>query len=171
MGKPIITAAILADIEAAITEMMRQLREKHPNVDADYMDASVTERVARTLGRMSEYSDCGSAKKIVSRIRRERKRQQELEQARINLRFGTTAKPSPEEIERRYQASVQYQQELIRENERQMAEREAEAKMNLEMIAIGYRALAAKYHPYKIGGSREAMVRLNKGRSRLRANV
>jgi hypothetical protein len=170
MGKPIITAAILADIETAITEMMRQLREKHPNADADYMDASVTERVARTLGRMSEYSDCGSAKKIVSRIRRERKRQEELARARANPHFNFDPL-SPEEIERTKQLWRERDEQRARENIRQMEEREAEAKMNLEMIAIGYRALAAKYHPDKIGGSREAMVRLNKGRSRLRANV
>jgi hypothetical protein len=46
-------------------------------------------------------------------------------------------------------------------------EAEALLKLEQEIIATGYRALAAKMHPDK-GGSAEAMARLNKARDRLR---
>ena len=49
-------------------------------------------------------------------------------------------------------------------------ERAAEEKINKEIVQAGYRVLAAKYHPDKHGGSRELMVRLNKGRDRLLSN-
>ena len=49
-------------------------------------------------------------------------------------------------------------------------EREAEAKLGLRLIDIGYRVLAKELHPDK-GGSREAMHRLGRVRDRLRSNV
>lgn len=49
-------------------------------------------------------------------------------------------------------------------------ERAAEEKINIEIVQAGYRALVAKYHPDKPGGSNELMARLNKGRERLLSN-
>lgn len=50
-------------------------------------------------------------------------------------------------------------------------EREAESKLGLRLIDIGYKVLALELHPDKVGGSREAMTRLNRVRDRLKANV
>jgi hypothetical protein len=49
-------------------------------------------------------------------------------------------------------------------------ERELQRKLGLQMIGIGYRALASKLHPDK-GGSREVMMRLTAERDRLKANA
>jgi hypothetical protein len=54
---------------------------------------------------------------------------------------------------------------------RQEAEREAERVLGLEVISIGYRALAAKFHPDKAGGANVDMTRLNNVRDRLRRAV
>jgi len=49
-------------------------------------------------------------------------------------------------------------------------ERDAESKLGLRLIDIGYRVLAKELHPDK-GGSRDAMARLGRVRDRLRSNV
>jgi Protein of unknown function (DUF3102) len=49
-------------------------------------------------------------------------------------------------------------------------ERALQRKLALSLIDIGYKALAAKLHPDK-GGSREAMIRLNRVRELLRGAV
>lgn len=49
-------------------------------------------------------------------------------------------------------------------------EREAQRKLALQLIDIGYKALATKLHPDR-GGSKEAMARLNQVRDRLRQNA
>lgn len=49
-------------------------------------------------------------------------------------------------------------------------EREAERKLAVQLIDIGFKALATKLHPDK-GGSREAMSRLNRVRDRLRQSA
>ena len=41
----------------------------------------------------------------------------------------------------------------------------------LRLIDIGYRVLAKELHPDKIGGSREAMTRLNRVKERFKSNV
>ena len=51
------------------------------------------------------------------------------------------------------------------------AEEKLERKLALELIEIGYRALATKLHPDKRGGSSEAMARLNTVRDNLRASI
>ena len=56
------------------------------------------------------------------------------------------------------------------DNLTRMQERDAEAKLGLRLIDIGYRVLAKELHPDK-GGSREAMTRLGRVRDRLRSNV
>lgn len=52
----------------------------------------------------------------------------------------------------------------------ELAERDAEAKLNTEIVQAGYRVLAAKYHPDKPGGSNELMAQLSRGRDRLLSN-
>jgi len=49
-------------------------------------------------------------------------------------------------------------------------ERDAEEKLGLRLIDIGYKVLARELHPDR-GGSREAMQRLVRVRDRLKANV
>jgi hypothetical protein len=49
-------------------------------------------------------------------------------------------------------------------------EREAQRRLALQLIDIGYKALASKFHPDR-GGSREAMARLNEVRNRLKAHI
>jgi hypothetical protein len=58
--------------------------------------------------------------------------------------------------------------ERIREAElTRQQEREAEQKLALRLIEIGYKVLAKELHPDK-GGSRDAMARLNRVRDRLK---
>jgi hypothetical protein len=47
-------------------------------------------------------------------------------------------------------------------------EREAEQKLALRLIDIGYKVLAKELHPDKLGGDRDAMARLNRVRTRLK---
>ena len=42
--------AILSDIEAAVDELMRQLREKHPDADADHMQGHINACMAYKAG-------------------------------------------------------------------------------------------------------------------------
>ena len=57
------------------------------------------------------------------------------------------------------------------DNLTRMQERDAEAKLGWRLIDIGYRVLAKELHPDKVGGSKEAMIRLGRVKSRLRSNV
>lgn len=50
----------------------------------------------------------------------------------------------------------------------EVAEEKLERKLALELVDIGYRALATKLHPDKRGGSKEAMARLNNVRANLK---
>lgn len=59
---------------------------------------------------------------------------------------------------------------LKREELRRADERDAERKLALQLIDIGYKVLARELHPDK-GGSREAMSRLNAVRDRLKQHV
>lgn len=59
---------------------------------------------------------------------------------------------------------------LRRENLKRQEEREAQRKLALQLIDIGYKVLARELHPDK-GGSREAMARLNAVRKRLQECV
>jgi hypothetical protein len=59
---------------------------------------------------------------------------------------------------------------LKREELKRQEEREAQRKLALQLIDIGYKVLARTLHPDK-GGSREAMARLNAVRERLKQSV
>ena len=62
--------------------------------------------------------------------------------------------------------------ERIREAElTRQQEREAEQKLAMRLIDIGYKVLAKELHPDKLGGDRDAMARLNRVRDRLRAHA
>ena len=50
-------------------------------------------------------------------------------------------------------------------------ERDAERKMALRLVDIGYKILAKELHPDKRGGSRDAMARLNRVRERLKSHA
>jgi hypothetical protein len=56
---------------------------------------------------------------------------------------------------------------LAREELKRADEREAQRKLALQLIDIGYKVLAQELHPDK-GGSRDAMTRLNHVRDRLK---
>jgi len=56
---------------------------------------------------------------------------------------------------------------LAQENLSRQQEREAEQKLALRLIDIGFKVLVKELHPDK-GGSRDAMARLNRVRARLR---
>ena len=56
-------------------------------------------------------------------------------------------------------------------NLNRVEEREAQRKLGLQLIEIGYKALASKLHPDKVGGSRDAMTRLNTVRDRLKQSA
>ena len=49
-------------------------------------------------------------------------------------------------------------------------ERDAERKLAIQLIDIGFKTLATKLHPDK-GGSRDAMARLNRVRDRLKSHA
>jgi hypothetical protein len=59
---------------------------------------------------------------------------------------------------------------LRREEMKRAEEQDAQRTLALQLIDIGYRVLARKLHPDK-GGSRDAMVRLNAVRDRLKRSV
>ena len=60
---------------------------------------------------------------------------------------------------------------LAQENLSRAKEREAQRQLALQLISIGYKILAAQFHPDKKGGSKDAMVRLNTVRNRLKGCV
>jgi hypothetical protein len=86
-----------------------------------------------------------------------------------NPNFG---KPAPwradiaEKVKQALEQAERWQDEALSRKQ----EREAERKLALQLIDIGFKALASKLHPDK-GGSRDAMARLNRVRSRLKQSA
>jgi hypothetical protein len=74
--------------------------------------------------------------------------------------------PIKESIEKAKQQAARLRDESLSRQQ----ERDAERKLALQLIDIGFRALASKLHPDK-GGSRDAMARLNRVRSRLKQSA
>jgi hypothetical protein len=60
---------------------------------------------------------------------------------------------------------------IRQESLNRMEEREAQRKLALQLIDIGYRALSSRFHPDKQGGSKDAMTRLNIVRDRLKGSA
>jgi len=60
---------------------------------------------------------------------------------------------------------------LREEAERRSDELKQVRKLAEQIVDIGYKALASKLHPDKVGGSRHAMTLLNAARERLRRSV
>ena len=71
-----------------------------------------------------------------------------------------------EKIERARQRAERFQQARFADRQ----ECEAEQKLALQLIDIGYKVLAKEFHPDK-GGSRDAMARLNRVRDRLKQHA
>jgi hypothetical protein len=82
---------------------------------------------------------------------------------------GSMRQPSWQEPVRQIMGRVDL--DTLRDAELKRAdEREAERKLALQLVDIGYKTLATKLHPDK-GGSRDAMARLNRVRDRLKAHA
>ena len=60
---------------------------------------------------------------------------------------------------------------LKRDELKRNEERDAQRTLALQLIDIGYKVLARKLHPDRRDGSKEAMVRLNAVRARLKHSV
>ena len=86
-----------------------------------------------------------------------------------NVNFGKPAAWRGE-VDSRVKAAQQQAKRLQDEELTRAQEREAERKLALQLIDIGFKALASKLHPDK-GGSRDAMTRLNRVRDRLKAHA
>jgi hypothetical protein len=86
-----------------------------------------------------------------------------------NTNFGKPATWRGEIDDKVKQAQEQAKRLRDEELTRQQ-EREAERKLAIQLIDIGFKALASKFHPDK-GGSRDAMSRLNRVRYRLKQHA
>ena len=60
---------------------------------------------------------------------------------------------------------------MTQERQDRQKEKELLHRLGLQLIDIGYKVLAAKLHPDKVGGSREAMQRLNEVRNILKGAI
>lgn len=98
----------------------------------------------------------------------------------LNRETGRDVRPTSGLIRREWTAPVDAVAQKAREEARRLVssqeltrrqEREAESKLGLRLIDIGFKVLAQELHPDKVGGSREAMSRLNRVRDRLKSNV
>jgi len=92
-----------------------------------------------------------------------------VHETRDNPNYG---KPAPwranidEQVKQAATQAKRWQDEALSRKQ----ERDAERKLALQLIDIGFKALASKLHPDK-GGSRDAMARLNRVRSRLKQSA
>jgi hypothetical protein len=68
-------------------------------------------------------------------------------------------------------ARIEQRRLIASEHVSRQEEREAKLKLKLRIIDIGYKVLARELHPDKVGGSKEAMTRLNEARNELKANA
>jgi hypothetical protein len=86
-----------------------------------------------------------------------------------NVNYGKPASwrdDAKENIERARQQAARFAEETLTRQQ----ERDAERALALQLITIGFKALASKLHPDK-GGSRDAMQRLNRVRDRLKQHA
>ena len=90
---------------------------------------------------------------------------------------GLGQQPRATAIRRDWAAPVDLVAQRAHEEARRLAlaesltrqqEREAERKLALRLVDIGFRVLAKELHPDKLGGDRDAMARLNRVRDRLK---
>jgi hypothetical protein len=86
-----------------------------------------------------------------------------------NPNYGKPASWRAEIVEDLKRAKEEAARHAAEELSRQQ-EREAERKLAVQLITIGFKALASKLHPDK-GGSRDAMQRLNRVRDRLKQHA
>jgi hypothetical protein len=84
-------------------------------------------------------------------------------------RFGHTPTTFGEDIRRDTEQAREQMKRFLEAERDRAAERDAERKLGLKMVSIGFKALSKELHPDKMGGSKEAMQRLNAERDRLNA--
>lgn len=60
---------------------------------------------------------------------------------------------------------------MVQEQQDKAKETKLQRELGLQLIDIGYKVLATKLHPDKVGGSREAMARLNRVRDILKGAI
>ena len=119
----------------------------------DYMDLSTTRaRRVKTFHKINSISE---------------HRRSIGQQARESGRVFREYQQPVDDIVQRAQVNAA---RLANDDLNRAEEREAQRKLALQLIDIGYKALASKLHPDK-GGSRDAMARLNTVRDRLKANA
>jgi len=90
---------------------------------------------------------------------------------------GLGQEPRPTAIRRDWTAPVDVVAQRAHDEARRLAlaesltrqqERDAERKLALRLIDIGFKVLAKELHPDKLSGDRDAMARLNRVRARLK---
>jgi hypothetical protein len=86
-----------------------------------------------------------------------------------NVNFGKPAKWRAE-VEDNIRQAREQAKRLEHESLTRQQEREAEKKLALQLISIGFKALASKLHPDK-GGTKDAMARLGRVRDRLKQHA
>lgn len=92
-----------------------------------------------------------------------------VRETRNNPNYGKPAEWQGEAKEHIQRAQAEAER-LRSESLSRQQERDAERKLALQLIDIGFKALASKLHPDK-GGSRDAMGRLNRVRARLKQHA
>ena len=75
------------------------------------------------------------------------------------------------DIKARIEAARRQMENFVKHERSQAEEREAERKLALRLIDIGYKILSKEMHPDKLSGSHEGMRRLNAVRARLKECV
>jgi hypothetical protein len=126
---------------------------------------NITSRQARewmNLARTTSHIQNGSALPFSS-IR------ETVRETRDNPNYGQPASWRGE-IDEKVRRAAEQAQRLHDETLSRQQERDAEKKLALQLIDIGFKALASKLHPDK-GGSRDAMSRLNRVRDRLKQHA
>lgn len=86
-----------------------------------------------------------------------------------NTNFGRPAKWRAE-VDDNIKRARDQAKRLEHESLTRQQEREAEKKLALQLISIGFKALASKLHPDK-GGTKDAMARLGRVRDRLKQHA
>lgn len=149
-----------------------KMKEARPQMTATEFDAwtkrnfNVGRRQANEYMNLSNHPRLNSGSGASQEFRSLR---DAVNQTRNNPNYG---KPAAwrEDINEKMQRAKSDAQRLRDETLSKKQERDAERKLALQLIDIGFKALASKLHPDK-GGSRDAMGRLNRVRDRLKQHA
>jgi hypothetical protein len=119
---------------------------------------SLSQETARGWMRASEKFNAGVEFKTLSQAKGDHRKNHESKWTRD---VRTRAEQARAEAEWRQRMKGEWEEMMSGDDdERRSEEREAERKLALKLIDIGYKVLAVELHPDK-GGSHEAMQRLN----------